>query len=174
MQGMHGKDSGSQHSHTPHVHRDILVNMGTVHIYMCARLLQQGRFVPFSVSFVHLQASLENQSCICCSADIPGGLTSPNKQPPGKHSTAQCFAEYSLYQDHIGWLLPSRCHPHIFSKSLFHRRTLVLKKTLTRFMCQEGTETAADNLQKAREETALVVWLYCFALYFFHGKKEGH
>lgn len=100
--------------------------------------------------------------------------------PPQANSPQETTAQHSVLQnkactrDHVRWLLPSRCHPHIFSKLLFHRHMLVLKKTLTCFICQEGTETDVDHLQKARGETALVVWLYHFALYFFHGKKEGH
>lgn len=142
--------------------------------YMCAKLLQQWRFFPFSIIFLHLQVSLENQSCICCSADIPGGFTSQANSPQETTAQHNVLQNKACTRDHVRWLLPSRCHPHIFSKLLFHRHMLVLKKTLTCFICQEGTETDVDHLQKARGETALVVWLYHFALYFFHGKKEGH
>lgn len=140
--------------------------MGTVHIYMCARLLQQGRFVPFSVSFVHLQASLENQSCICCSADIAGGLTSPNKQPPGKHSTAQCFAEYSLYQG-SHWVAAAKQMPstHLLQIPLSQAYT-GLEKDLNTFYvprrhrdcCRSSTES------QGRNSTSCLVVLLCVVL----------
>lgn len=169
MQGMHGKDSGSGRSQTPDVHGDISVNMGTMHIYVCKAATAVEVFSIFyhfpspagilGKSVLHLLLGRHTR-----------GLRLPRQTAPRKpqHSTMFCRIK------HVRWLLPSRCHPHIFSKLLFHRHMLVLKKTLTCFICQEGTETDVDHLQKARGETALVVWLYHFALYFFHGKKEGH